>query len=152
MSNQQAPPEFICPITCDIFNDPVIASDGHTYERTAILEWIRQAGTSPLTRAPLQLSKLKPNSSLRITILSWQNDMKKNEIHQKNKSPDHVIVEWSPLRNIQSVQQSVPVQQPVSVQQEDTVSSTYKRYFYLTSIIITAGIISWICITMIFRR
>ena len=31
---------FICPITGDIMKDPVIGSDGHTYERSAIEQWL----------------------------------------------------------------------------------------------------------------
>ncbi len=32
--------DFICPITYQIFRDPVIAGDGYTYERAAIVRWI----------------------------------------------------------------------------------------------------------------
>lgn len=44
-----------CPITMTLFENPVVASDGHTYERTAIEEWIRTAPRriSPLTREPI---------------------------------------------------------------------------------------------------
>ena len=30
------PHEFICPITCERMSDPVVASDGYSYERDAI--------------------------------------------------------------------------------------------------------------------
>jgi len=33
------PPEFYCPITHEVMVDPVVAQDGHTYERQAIEEW-----------------------------------------------------------------------------------------------------------------
>lgn len=39
-----------CPITHAHFQDPVVASDGHTYERKAITEWLGKAQTSPITR------------------------------------------------------------------------------------------------------
>ena len=39
-----------CPITHAPFQDPVVASDGHTYERKAITEWLGKAQTSPITR------------------------------------------------------------------------------------------------------
>lgn len=48
-----APPHFVCPITMEPFWLPVLASDGNFYEKTAILEWAKTHGTSPLTRAPL---------------------------------------------------------------------------------------------------
>jgi hypothetical protein len=41
-SNEQLD-EIICPITLKIMTDPVIAADGHTYERSAISEWIERA-------------------------------------------------------------------------------------------------------------
>ncbi|CAF1343186.1 unnamed protein product, partial [Didymodactylos carnosus] len=50
-----------CPITLDLFRDPVLAQDGHTYERTAIEQWIRRNGTSPLTRQPLAIEHIYPN-------------------------------------------------------------------------------------------
>ena len=34
--------ELTCPITCELFIDPVIAADGTTYERSAIEEWMAQ--------------------------------------------------------------------------------------------------------------
>ena len=40
------PAHFLCPISGDIFKDPVIASDGQTYERKDIAKWIRQKGTN----------------------------------------------------------------------------------------------------------
>lgn len=39
-----------CPITQSLFRNPVIASDGHTYDRSAITEWHAQNPTSPITR------------------------------------------------------------------------------------------------------
>ena len=41
--------EYFCPITCEIMEDPVVAADGHTYERTAIAEWLEHHDLSPLT-------------------------------------------------------------------------------------------------------
>ena len=34
--NKEIPSEFICPIRLTIMQDPVMTSDGHTFERTAI--------------------------------------------------------------------------------------------------------------------
>jgi hypothetical protein len=51
-----------CPITLEIFVDPVLASDGHTYERSAIVEWIKHHNsTSPMTRQPMKIKELKSN-------------------------------------------------------------------------------------------
>ena len=43
------PQELCCPITGLIIEDPVIASDGYTYEKDAIQERITTHGTSPIT-------------------------------------------------------------------------------------------------------
>lgn len=65
---------LVCPISLQLFEDPVLAEDGHTYERAAITEWIRLNGTSPLTRQPLQIDGLRPN----IIIKKIVDDFEKN--------------------------------------------------------------------------
>ncbi|CAF1025261.1 unnamed protein product [Adineta ricciae] len=57
--------DLVCPITLELFRDPVIASDGRVYERAAITQWINDHGTSPFTRQPLQLNELLPDDHLR---------------------------------------------------------------------------------------
>ena len=52
---------LVCPITFSLFNDPVIAEDGHTYERSAIIDWIKRNSTSPLTRTSITIEGLRPN-------------------------------------------------------------------------------------------
>jgi hypothetical protein len=47
--------KYSCPITKCIFLEPVIASDGHIYEKQAISQWIRTVGQSPLTREEISL-------------------------------------------------------------------------------------------------
>jgi len=59
--NEELRETLICPITCALFVDPVIAPDGHTYERTAIEEWLSRNATSPLTGAVLAGGELRPN-------------------------------------------------------------------------------------------
>ena len=43
-----------CPISLDLFVDPVIVSSGHTYERQYISKIINDKGNDPLTRQPLK--------------------------------------------------------------------------------------------------
>tara|TARA_Y100001970_G_C13957912_1_gene711669 strand:- start:320 stop:865 length:546 start_codon:yes stop_codon:yes gene_type:complete len=47
--------ELICPITQELFIDPVIAEDGQVYEREAIEEWFR---TYPSTRSPITRERI----------------------------------------------------------------------------------------------
>eukprot|EP00210_Caulerpa_lentillifera_P006927 g6623.t1 len=57
-----------CPITFTIMEDPVIASDGHTYERRAIEQWLKNKRESPVTRQPLTSSSLIPNLAVKHLI------------------------------------------------------------------------------------
>ncbi|CAF4313236.1 unnamed protein product, partial [Rotaria sordida] len=56
--------ELVCPITFERFHDPVIAGDGHIYERAEIIQWIREKGTSPLTREPLHLKDIRRDEAV----------------------------------------------------------------------------------------
>ena len=42
-----------CPITLQYFRNPVVASDGQIYEKTAINEWIKIYARSPITQGPI---------------------------------------------------------------------------------------------------
>jgi hypothetical protein len=42
-----------CPISLELMQDPVIALDGHTYEREAIEKWFECSNSSPLTNEKL---------------------------------------------------------------------------------------------------
>eukprot|EP01026_Neomeris_dumetosa_P027035 TRINITY_DN2201_c0_g1_i5.p1 TRINITY_DN2201_c0_g1~~TRINITY_DN2201_c0_g1_i5.p1 ORF type:complete len:366 (+),score=36.71 TRINITY_DN2201_c0_g1_i5:92-1189(+) len=68
---EQPPDVFICPITSDLMNDPVMAVDGYTYERKAIEEWFQQHSTSPMTNQPMDKT-LIPNHSLRSSIMEYK--------------------------------------------------------------------------------
>ena len=65
------PDDFICPITSEIMTDPVSTEDGFTYERAAIMEWLRTKDTSPKTGATLESKALIPNHSLRSMIRAF---------------------------------------------------------------------------------
>lgn len=56
--------EYTCPVTLCECVDPVVASDGHTYERNAILKHVcRNGAFSPLTKGLLEL-RLVPNRAV----------------------------------------------------------------------------------------
>ncbi|CAE7033450.1 PUB51 [Symbiodinium sp. CCMP2592] len=68
------PADCSCPITQDLMEDPVVASDGTSYERRAIEHWLQSHRTSPLTNLPLASDDLIPNNALRSVIqeLRWK--------------------------------------------------------------------------------
>lgn len=71
-SEKKTPDSFICPITQELMNDPVIAEDGHTYERSAISAWLEKSTDSPITREPISKHLLIPNRALKGAIEEWQ--------------------------------------------------------------------------------
>lgn len=48
--------------------EPVIAADGHTYEKTAMQEWLRQHIISPATGVDLEHACLLPDFAVRSII------------------------------------------------------------------------------------
>ena len=67
---------FICPITMEIMKDPVICSDGHTYERSAIETWLSTNNHSPITRERIINEYIIPNFVLRKMIREFEEDRK----------------------------------------------------------------------------
>ena len=65
------PPDFMCPITLSVMRDPVTASDGCTYERSAIAEWLTRRRSSPLTNCAIASASLAPDDALRRRIDQW---------------------------------------------------------------------------------
>jgi len=56
------------PITKELMTDPVIGSDGQTYQRSSIIEWFKYSKTSPITRQIMTTTNLTPNYALKNTI------------------------------------------------------------------------------------
>lgn len=66
---------FACPITREIMEDPVICSDGHTYERVAIEQWLQSNSRSPKTNQNLPSRVLIPNYAMRQAIESMSESL-----------------------------------------------------------------------------
>jgi len=94
----EIPREFICPVTFEIMEDPVICSDGYTYERKVILNLPNSI--SPLTRQQIDKNNLIPNRNLKDAIeryksssdsskkLSNISKLEKFELEQKIKKQE----------------------------------------------------------------
>ncbi|CAF1259878.1 unnamed protein product [Didymodactylos carnosus] len=80
------PPDdsLLCPITLQLFRDPVLAQDGHTYERQAIVEWIKTNGTSPITGQHLSLEHLYPCYAIKKAVDHF-------EVSSKNKNYQYTL-------------------------------------------------------------
>jgi hypothetical protein len=57
---------------CVLMDDPVIAADGHTYNRVDIEKWFKQHNTSPLTNDPVDHKMLISNIDKRRQINAWR--------------------------------------------------------------------------------
>ena len=57
-----------CPIGFNIFIDPVVASDGHTYERENIDLWFTKSKNSPMTGQILYSTQLYTNHIIKSII------------------------------------------------------------------------------------
>eukprot|EP00930_Biecheleria_cincta_P021660 TRINITY_DN1598_c0_g3_i1.p1 TRINITY_DN1598_c0_g3~~TRINITY_DN1598_c0_g3_i1.p1 ORF type:complete len:1717 (-),score=297.72 TRINITY_DN1598_c0_g3_i1:314-4999(-) len=74
-SNNQTgiPDALMCPITYSLLEDPVLAVDGFTYERSAIEMWLRSSSISPMTRQPMGSPvSLIPNMAVRAMAREWR--------------------------------------------------------------------------------
>mmetsp|Transcript_16164 Transcript_16164/g.35254 ORF Transcript_16164/g.35254 Transcript_16164/m.35254 type:complete len:91 (+) Transcript_16164:143-415(+) len=73
MSVDAVPDHFLCPISLEIMDEPVICSDGITYEKREIKRWFLQHNTSPKTNVELLNKSLIPNYALKSGITKFQN-------------------------------------------------------------------------------
>jgi len=65
--------ELICPISQQEIKIPVIADDGHTYEKRCIEQWLKRSNLSPITRKSIS-NMLIPNMFARQFILAKNPD------------------------------------------------------------------------------
>jgi len=84
------PHAFICPITQEMMTDPVLLCETHhTYERTAIEEWLLKHSHDPSTLIPVTNKTLIPNISLRQAIEEWTEketaNYKKRKIDERKR-------------------------------------------------------------------
>ena len=70
----RVPASFKCPITHRRMKDPVMTSDGYTFERRAIERWFARERTSPLTGKPVSSKQLIPNRLIKTMIAEFLED------------------------------------------------------------------------------
>ena len=81
------PEDFICPIRLEVMEDPVTSeATGQTYDRQAIMPWLKRNKTCPLTRLPLRRKMLVPNTQLAEKIQNWK---VRHGIASSSKSGDY---------------------------------------------------------------
>ena len=68
-----------CPISLDIFKEPVIVSSGHTYEKEYIMKIINDKSNDPLTRQPLNNEIIVRNYLVNKLIIEFNSGLNFNE-------------------------------------------------------------------------
>lgn len=85
-----------CPISGNLFKDPVIATDGFTYEREMIEKWFEWNNTSPLTNVVINNNILIPNITVKNFVrdfieLEKAEDITNGQIIQNTRKINHHI-------------------------------------------------------------
>lgn len=67
---REIPKEFLCPISLDIMTDPVVASDGCSYDKSYLETWFRTSDSKvlPATKQKQRYKSLIPNLNLKSQI------------------------------------------------------------------------------------
>src|SRR5262249_39290149 len=68
---------FLCPISRKPMEDPVLAMDGHTYDRLSIEKWLAKSDKSPVSNVTLDSKQLIPNFNLKRQIRILYVDIQK---------------------------------------------------------------------------
>lgn len=92
---QTLPQSFFCPLTMNVMVEPVIDYEGNTYERNAILTWLKDHDTSPVTRNPLTINNLIPNRAIRDAICDKMGQ-------EWTKNAERIMMEQRPLPALRS--------------------------------------------------
>lgn len=84
---QVLPAECECPITHEPMHDPVVAADGHTYERHAITRWLESKASpkSPKTGAVMDNKALVPNHAMKSMIQEAVEAFRKTEKERESE-------------------------------------------------------------------
>lgn len=82
------PPEYLCcPITLELMNDPVICTDGYSYERNTIMQYLEKNSISPMTKQPIDKKNIFPNRTLKDAIENYKMNIEKNiKSNRKSKT------------------------------------------------------------------
>lgn len=85
-SSESCPKSFLCPITLEVMKHPVIAVDGHSYERKAIEHWFLTKSRSPVTNLPMSSTHLIDNHTLRSAIDQYVASLSQTQACQTSSS------------------------------------------------------------------
>ena len=109
VEEQEIPNYFKCPITKELMDNPVIAADGFTYDKSAIEKWLSKKNISPVTGQLLQNTTLHENKLFKGLVDTFQ--------HYRNKY--FTLKSKSVKQNLSSKKIGDKIIQKGSIKQED---------------------------------
>lgn len=65
------PPELRCPITGDLMEEPIIAEDGHTYDKKNLAHYLETNKASPVTGEPFVGDVVQVLNTTRLKQIKW---------------------------------------------------------------------------------
>ncbi|TDH74409.1 hypothetical protein CCR75_001974 [Bremia lactucae] len=81
------PEQLICPITGCPMLDPVVAADGHSYERDAIQKWLTNSAISPMTGMHMSTKQVFSNFTLRQLSEEVQATRRQHVTRRRSRKP-----------------------------------------------------------------
>jgi len=82
-----APEEFICPISCELMRDPVLLPTcGKVCDRSSMQRILLNDEHDPFNRAPLKMSDLQEELSIKYRIEVWIRQKKAGEVTDEEKN------------------------------------------------------------------
>jgi hypothetical protein len=70
---EHPPQELCCPISEDLFEDPVLLIEsGQTYDRKSLERWFKERNTCPLTGKTLKSTQTVPNFAVKGLVDAWR--------------------------------------------------------------------------------
>jgi len=85
------PPSWLtCPLTRELYTDPVATPNGQVYEREKIEEYVREHSKCPMTGKPLSLSGLEPVPETKRACERWNREHRGPGHRRENLSRDSI--------------------------------------------------------------
>jgi hypothetical protein len=112
-----------CPMTSQIYFNPVMTSDGHTYEKNAIVKWLFRHNTSPMTNIMLENNTLTKNIIVRQYVDEFinSNPEKISNVYNNDTYDDVMIEEIEEKKeNIKNLKKQIDIiiEGPFSYEEE----------------------------------
>ena len=127
------PEDFICPITHDVMENPVMSNRGISFEEDAILQWLERSNRCPVSRQPLRRSDLRPNIALKNLIELWntkqmQKASRRESLSRRESQSSSRRQSQQSSRNLTIPPEQVNLRRAQSTNSEQQTSGLFGRF------------------------